>query len=170
MANDSMRGGPVGSSKQAPFAGPVMINMARLNGNMNVDKSDSVANGTLYGPGAAFGVDYRVLAVQIFVSDEAVATNDIQCTLGYNGNPLPSLSPVAADDDAFVSTTAALGSSTAAIGSVHDIELSGNDITATFGHTNGPLVFKNNGAPGGTGNYTVRVLAVPVSGGKYFTD
>lgn len=167
MANDSMRGGPVGSSKQAPFAGPVMINMARLNGNMNVDKSDSVSAGTLYGPGAAFGVDYRVLAVQIFVSDEAVATADIQCTLGYNGNPS---GPVLADDDVFVSTTAALGSSTAAIGSVHDIELSGTNITATFGATNGPLVFKNNGAPSGTGNYTVRVLAVPVSGGKYFTD
>ena len=167
MANDSLRDGPVGSSKQAPFAGPVMIDLARLNGDMNVDKSASASAGTLFGPGAAFGVDYRVLAVQIFVSDEPVATADIQCTLGYNGNPTGS---VTQDLDAFVSTTTALGATSAAAGTVHDIGLTGADVAATFGATNGPLVFVNNGAPSGTGNYTVRVLAVPVSGGQYFTN
>tara|TARA_R100001594_G_C3963762_1_gene246022 strand:- start:66 stop:566 length:501 start_codon:yes stop_codon:yes gene_type:complete len=164
MANDSMRGGPRGSSEQAAFVGPTIFKLARLNGNRNIDKSDSASAGTVYSSGEAFGVDYQVIAVQLFVSDEAVDTADIQCTLGYNGNPTGS---VTADLDAFVNTTAALGSATAAAGSVHDIALSGNAVSATFGATNGPLVFVNNGAPSGTGNYTVAVLAKPVSGTYY---
>jgi hypothetical protein len=170
MAQDSMRPGPRGSSEQEAYVGPEFIYMSRLSGSVQVDKSAVVADGTLYSPFPTMGVDYRVVAVQICVTDEAVATADIQCTLGYNGNPIGS---VAADDDAFVSTTTAAGdaglSLPVAAGTVIDVALSGANTSATFGATNGPLVFKNNGAPAGTGNYAVRVLVEPVSG-KWFSN
>ena len=171
MANDSMRPGPRGSSAQEALVGPEFIYMARLTGNPNVDKRVSVSNGTLYSPFATMGMDYTVKAVQICVTNEALDTADIQCTLGYNGNPI---GPVAADDDAYVSTTTVAGdagkSLPVAAGTVIDVPLSGAATnSATFGATNGPLVFKNNGAPSGTGNYVVRVLVEPVSG-KWFDD
>ena len=171
MAQDSMRTGPRGSSAQEAFAGPEFIYLNRLSGAYQVDKSAATSLGTLYSPFPTMGMDYTVKAVQICVSDEALATNDIQCTLGYNGNPI---GPVTADDNAYVDTTTVAGdagkSLPVAAGTVIDVPLSGAATnSATFGATNGPLVFKNNGAPGGTGNYVVRVLVEPVSG-TYFSN
>jgi hypothetical protein len=159
MANDSMRGGPRGSSDQAAFVGPTVMQFI-------VDSGGSTPGGTIFTKSAAaddglltnahFGCDWQVIEVRLCV-ETAFVTEDCEIDIGTNADP-----------DAIVDggTT---GSATSAARTEHVIALNGAAPTTTFGVTNGPLFLENVGTGSGAGKFSVSVLAKPVSG-KYFDN
>jgi hypothetical protein len=157
MANDSMRGGPRGSSEQAAWEGPVKFVLQTDAGVSLVDKSATAS--VLFSPGSTFGTDYKVVGVELFIR-EAVASADISLKLGTIG-----------DDDDYISDATLLGAVTHAGNSVFTVDLAnagGTAVDTTFGATNGPLM-ASAAQTSGDGTYFITVLAEPVSG-PYFSS
>jgi hypothetical protein len=158
MANDSMRGGPRGSSDQEAFVGPTIMQFVG-------DSGATVAGGTLFVKATAaddglltnahFGCDWQVIEVRVCV-ETTFATNDIAIDIGNNADPNG------------IVAAGATGSVTSAARTEHVIALNGVAPTATFGVTNGPL-FLTVPTSAGAGVYSVSVLAKPTSG-TYFSN
>ena len=150
MAVDLMRTGPRGSSDQAPYLGPTTFNMVGPTTLFFLAK----ATGQIAVPLSTFyGCDWRVISVEVKVTT-VLATNDIEVDLGVAGSAATLNSIV----DGGVT-----GSATSALGTIVNIPLNGLASGTTFGITNGPLI-ATNVASGGTGAYSINVLAEPVSG------
>lgn len=157
MANDSMRGGPRGSSEQAPWLRPTVFTIVQDTGGgaagsavitkANADDDGYILDGN-FGGGDWQVVEVRLLGVTTFVAP------DCEFDLG-----------VAADPDCIVDGGAS-GNTVLPGGSEVVIPLNGVAPATTFGATNGRLIFSNY-AKANAGAYMVQVLAKPVSGALY---
>ena len=158
MAQDSMRVGPRGSSDQAAFVGPTVMQFvgdsgAAVAGSTLFTKATATDDGLI--TSAHFGCDWQVIEVRVCVETTFVA-NDIAIDIGNNS------------DTNGIVAAGATGSATSAARTEHIIPLNGAAPTATFGVTNGPL-FLTVPTSVGAGVYSVSVLAKPTSG-TYFDN
>ncbi len=152
-----MRGGPRGSSEQAPWLRPRVFTVVQDTGGgaagsavitkANADDDGYVLDGN-FGDADWQVVEVRLLGVTTFVSP------DCEFDLG-----------VTADPDCIIDGGVS-GNVTFAGGSEVVIALNGAAPATTFGATNGRLIFSNVAAAN-AGAYMIQVLAKPVSGGLY---
>lgn len=181
MANDSMRGGPRGSSDQAALLRPITVQLASYGGvNPELDESGTTDADLLrlWAPFDGDTAGYKVKKVFIVVSETYGATGtDFKVgTYTYN---VGTGNYDAVDDDAFVTLGQNLANGTKN-GALFELDLDGAgaglDPTLTDpdnsnyligGSDNQFLGIKAAGSSGGAGKVVCYAELIPVSGTYY---
>ena len=178
MSNDSMRGGPRGSSDQAALLSPITVQLTDFAGvNPEVDESASSMQ-KAWAPFDGSTAGYKLKKLFVVVSEEYAAAggNITVGTCTYN----PSTGALdAVAEDAFVTAGQAIPNSTKA-GALFQLSLTGAgaglDPTSTDpdnsnfligGPSNQFLVVKSAGSSGGNGKFVCYAELLPVSGTYY---
>ena len=177
MANDSMRGGPRGSSDQASFLGPITVQLSTFGGvTTQIDESEAAAQFIAWSPLPALNeAGYKVERIYAVVTEVYGATGE-NFTIGtYTKAANGTFSAV--DDDAF--RTAIQFANATPVGHTQVLTLDGAgagkdplaDGNANFligGPSSHYLGLASvNTASGGTGAFVCYADLVPVSGSKF---